>query len=222
MSTRPTKPNMPEITKTTLPLLTTVLAGFAVLIITSLFVESKSNPSSPWPPPNQGLFWGLTILAVSVPLFLTSTIFAIWGQAYNYQYLTEDVRKVLRIELADCALNNYLQTLEDKWQIWHISAVLTFTLGTVAFVLGTAILLSTYIGQLALYIFLSTIGVAVIWWIVLKVKEGNIDKKRPKRTELTNQGTTESNNVEPPKSVSKEAASSSETNSTSPGRSRSN
>jgi hypothetical protein len=142
LTNAPEQPNLPEITKTTLPLLSTVLAGFAVTILVSLFslfMQSKDNHS--WPPsPNQALFWGLIILTISIPMFLSSAIFAVWGQAYNYQSVTEkEVRDFLNIQDSD--KDKYMKDLYDKWFGWHQASNLTFFIGVFAFFIGTGILL---------------------------------------------------------------------------------
>jgi hypothetical protein len=170
----PDQPNMPEITKTTLPLLSTVLAGFSMLIIVQLFIRPDANQFSS--PPNYGLVVGLIVLTISVPAFIASSIFGVWGQAYNYQYLTKDVREVVPITETGEALATYITHLKIKWQNWHKSATGAFACGTIALIGGTATLLWTFIGPLASLPFLGMIVLSLILGLWLRNKDSKLEK----------------------------------------------
>jgi hypothetical protein len=169
----PGEPNQPEITKTTLPLLTTVLAGFAMTIIVQLFIRNDARET--WPP-HLGLFLGLMFLAVSVPLFMSATIYAIWGQQYTYHHLTQEVREILNIDLDIKDLHKHGRELNAKWHMWHMAAITMFTVGVITFALGTGILLLTFIGIVTATLFFLTIGVAFFCGYLLRRKGKRIDK----------------------------------------------
>ncbi len=164
------RPNLPEITSTTLPLLSTVLAGFAVTIIATLLTQS--NISKTWPLPNP--FWSLVLLAISAPLFLTSAYFGIRAQAYSYLNMTSDVQKILKLN-PPFNIDSYLERVYKKWLLWYGAADRTFVLGLLAFVVGTGLLLWNYIELLAALIFLAIIVLCVIGGIILQVKENNMN-----------------------------------------------
>src|SRR5579863_5815692 len=124
----PARPNMPAITETTLPLLATVLAGFAVVAITQVFTRPEANLAGS--SPNGWLITGLIVLSASVPLLLNSAIFAVWGQGYSYIHLTDDSKPVLHIKEEWVT---YIARLHKKWQIWHWTAAVTFYAGSLIF-----------------------------------------------------------------------------------------
>lgn len=164
------RPNLPEITSTTMPLLSTVLAGFAVTIIATLLTQG--NPSNIWPLPNP--FWGLILLATSTPLLLTTAFFGIRAQAYSYLNLNIDVQRMLELKEPGYNINYYLEMIYNKWLLWYQAADLAFTLGLLAFVGGIDLLLWNYLGLVGALIFLLIIIFAIIWGIWLQSKEKKI------------------------------------------------
>jgi hypothetical protein len=166
----PLHPNLPEITSTTLPLLSTVLAGFAMTIIASLFLQT--NVSNIWPLPNP--FWGLVLLGVSTPFYLTSAIFGVQAQGFSYLNLTLDVQKFLKLKDPKINMDDYISTIFKKWRLWYDAAKLAFYLGLFTFVVGAGFLIWNYIGLVGALIFLAIIILVIIWGIQLKVKEHKI------------------------------------------------
>jgi hypothetical protein len=160
------RPNLPEITSTTLPLLSTVLAGFAVTIIATLLTQSDFSKT--WPLPNP--FWGVVLLAISTPLFLTSAYFGIRAQAYSYLNMTADVQKILKLDDPPF-VDTYLERIYNKWLIWYYGADNVFVLGLLAFGVGIGLLLWNYLTLMAALIFLGIITLCVIVGIILQIKE---------------------------------------------------
>jgi hypothetical protein len=165
------RPNLPEITSTTLPLLSTVLAGFAVTIIATLLTQA--NVSKIWPLPN--LFWSLVLLAISAPLLLTSTFFAVRAQAYSYLTLTSEVQNFLKLHApATFNFDNYVERIYKKWLLWYEAADFAFSLGLLTFVGGTGLLLWNYVGLVGALIFLGITILAIIGGIWLQIRENKM------------------------------------------------
>ena len=164
------RPNLPEITSTTLPLLATVLAGFAVTIIATLLTQP--DVSKIWPLPNP--FWGLVLLAISAPFLLTSAFFGVRAQAYSYLNLTLDVQKFLKLDDPTFNFHDYLERIYKKWLLWYGAADFAFFLGLLTFVGGTGFLLWNYIGLVGVLIFLTIIILAIGSGIWLQLKENKI------------------------------------------------
>lgn len=128
----PHRPNLWEVTGTTLPLLSTVLAGFCVTIVVQLLIQPEARQTGDL------LHLGLTFLAVSIPLFLASTAFAIWGQAYNYLSLTSDVKELMIFDHTPSQQEwkKYLDASHTIWQKWHTSTLILYYIGSITFVTG--------------------------------------------------------------------------------------
>ena len=166
----PDQPNKPEVSGTTFPLLATVLAGFAVTIVIQLFTrdEAKVNGHSP----NWLFITGLTVLALSVPLFLHTAAFAMWSQTYNYAQLNEDSRIILNIQEN---WDTYIARLEKKWALWYNAAFWTFNASMFLFDAGSGILLWNFMGwPIAILFWIASVAPLIMTFILLPRKERSI------------------------------------------------
>ena len=138
----PHRPNLLEVTGTTMPLLSTVLAGFSVTIIVELLTQTEAGQCG------TPLNIGLTLLAISVPFFLSSTIFSVWGQSYNYLILTKDVKEIMNFTHSAQEWKNYLDASHTIWQKWHTSTILFYYIGLIIFISGIDLLIYKYVGNI--------------------------------------------------------------------------
>ena len=143
-------PNYPEVSGTTLPLLATVLAGFAVTIIIQLTLS----------PAGAG---GLAVLAevslvaflLSLLAFLSATAFAVNAQANNYLPFidsSDTTRQFMQIDDPDA----WLQRIERRWQVYHRATLFSFYGGVILLLGGVNLLLWEYAGTLVAVLFLVT------------------------------------------------------------------
>ena len=169
----PHRPNLLEVTQTTLPLLSTVLAGFSVTIMVELITQPEAGQTC-------GLLnVGLTLLAVSVPLFLSSTIFSVWGQSYNYLILTPDVKEIMNFDLHDQSQwKNYLDASHTIWQKWHTSALILYYIGLLAFIAGIDLLLWKYIGKFSAISIPTILLLTTIFGFILELLSKKVRKQR--------------------------------------------
>lgn len=159
------RPNQPEVTGTNLPLLSTVLAGFSLTIIATLFTRPDAHLADKTA--NHPLINALTFLAVAIPFYVSATVFAMWGQAYKYLDLTQDTRAAINIQEAADA---YIFRVFRRWRMWHRAAISAFYLGTLCFLIGICILLKLFIGSPVQEWFIgiwiaTTVAGAILWWV---------------------------------------------------------
>jgi hypothetical protein len=143
------------------PLLATVLAGFAMVTLASVAVQS--NIKQMWSPLNFGLVLGVLCLSASIPLLIVATFFAIWGQAFTYQSLTEEVRDLMGITLEGDDLRAYLAEKELLWLRFHRDAVIAIVFGAIAFLIGIGSLVWSLLGTVVGLCFGFVTVVTVIW-----------------------------------------------------------
>jgi O-antigen/teichoic acid export membrane protein len=130
-------------------------------IIVQLFTQQGAKEA--WPLLKPGLSVALMFLAGSVPWLLIATFCSIWGQAYNYLTLTEDMTPVLGIGPTDSNWPEYLRDVKTKWQAWHKAAISAFKIGTLTFVVGTGLLIWTFIGWRTFGVFLGSVVVSLVF-----------------------------------------------------------
>jgi hypothetical protein len=156
-------PNVLEVTGTTLPLLTTVLAGFAVTIIVQLINNTEAGELPTL------LNSGLTLIALSVPLFLGAALFATWGQSYNYTVLTDELKKLIKFNKTEDSLERYLNICHTNWVNYHEASNFIYYLGLAFFILGTDLLIYRYLKIVSLILVslfeLSIIALLIIFYV---------------------------------------------------------
>jgi hypothetical protein len=169
----PHRPNLWEVTGTTLPLMSTVLAGFCVTIIVQLLTQSEARQTGDL------LHVGLTFLAVSIPLFLASTAFAVWEQSYNYLSLTSDVKELMNFDYASNQQEwkKYFDSSHTIWQKWHTSTLILYYLGSITFATGVDLLLWKYIGQFSAISFITIILLTTIFGFILESRSKKVRRQ---------------------------------------------
>jgi hypothetical protein len=144
-------PNFPEVSGTTLPLLTTVLAGFAVTIIVQIMVRGDTSESLP-----ARVTVALLAFLVSTLLLLSSTTFAINAQAHNYLPFMEP-RPGSGNLLAIDDHEAWIRRLERRWHIYHVAALGTFYAGVILLLAGLNIVVWVYAGRTIALVFLGVV-----------------------------------------------------------------
>jgi hypothetical protein len=164
----PYRTNLREVSKTTLPLLSTVLAGFTITI-TLQFINRLSNIV---------VFIAAIFLSVSIILFLTSTIYAIWAQSYDYgAMLTPDMRDILKIK--DEELDNYMGRVFRYWQFWHKATFYTFLIGVMALLISVILITWSLLSWILAVLGLIMLAMVILFSIYLKNRIDVIVRKYP-------------------------------------------
>jgi hypothetical protein len=147
----PEHPNFPEVSGTSLPLLSTVLAGFAVTLTVQLMIRPDAADD----------LSGRSIVAIiaflaSTLLFLSSIVFAINAQAHNYLPfidLSPEGRRLLGVEDA----SEWIRRIERRWTIFHLATIGTFYGGAVLLLAGVNLIVWIYVGTWVALVVLATI-----------------------------------------------------------------
>jgi hypothetical protein len=141
-------PNFPEVSGTSFPLLSTVLAGFSVTIIVQLMV--RPDPGEPLPAREVA---ALIAFLLAVLVLLASTTFSVNAQAHNYlPFLDLGDAAARRLRIDD--LTDWLERLERRWYMFHVAALATFYAGVLLLLLGLNLVVWVYLGTGAAIIFL--------------------------------------------------------------------
>jgi ABC-type multidrug transport system fused ATPase/permease subunit len=151
----PEQPNAPEVSGTSFPLLSTVLAGFAIttgvqLVLGTDIAETMTGK----------IVVALVLVMLSALLFLSSTGFALNAQANNYLpflELGESGRKLLHID--DHAA--WVTRVSRRWKRFYTTAVLFFSLGVLLLLAGVNLIVWEFAG--------STLAIALLIAILANV-----------------------------------------------------
>jgi hypothetical protein len=156
----PSLPNMLDLSGTTLPLISTVLAGFSLtIIVTAASVLSSLSYKN-------AVTSGLVVLTVNVPILLFSTTAAIRSQAFSYRYLmSQDVLDVIGITKAD--LRARIPGWHTRWYRWYLAGVLSYYLGLVLFALGMDIIVWAIINRWAGILFIAAFAAGAVVTVLL-------------------------------------------------------
>jgi len=144
-------PNFPEVSGTSFPVLTTVLAGFAVTIIVQIILQPDGTDELTW-----RVTLGLAAFLLSTLALLLSTIFAINAQARNYLpfFDLNDVgARLLNVD----DIQNWLQKIEQAWYVYHSAALIAFYSGVALLLGGINLIVWVYAGPGLAIMFLTTI-----------------------------------------------------------------
>jgi hypothetical protein len=132
-------PLVPAVTTDSLPLLTTLLAGFSASTVVALLLSTSVDVRGADADP--AIQISLALLSASVLVFLAATSFAVWGRAYDYRPLTKEARELLRITAHGDELERYFLALHREWAFWHRAAAVASGLGVALFLAGKGALL---------------------------------------------------------------------------------
>ena len=159
-------PNFPEVSGTSFPVLTTVLAGFAVTITVQLLLSPDSTGDLAWQ-----VNVGLVALLLSTLTLLLATIFAINAQARNYLpflELGDAGRHLLNVD----DVTAWIIRIERQWYIYHWAALCTFYSGVGLLLAGINLIIWEYAGAGMAIAFLIAILVSMSATLVVAAIAG--------------------------------------------------
>ena len=122
-------PNLPEVSGTSFPVLTTVLAGFAVTIAVQLIIRPDATDDL-----GARLIAAIIVFLASTLLFIVSIVFGVNAQSYNYLpflELGENSRRILAAE----DYGTWIFRLKRRWEAFHVASLATFY-GAILLLLG--------------------------------------------------------------------------------------
>jgi hypothetical protein len=144
-------PNMPEVSGTSFPLLTTVLAGFAVTIAVQLIIRPEASADL-----STRETAAIIIFLASTLVFISSIVFAVNAQAHNYLPFIEldpGSRQILGID----DHQRWITWLQRSWDSFHLAAILTFYGGILLLLGGVNLIVWEFIGSGVAIVFLALI-----------------------------------------------------------------
>jgi hypothetical protein len=140
-------PNLPEVSGTTFPLLTTVLAGFAVTIAVQLIIRPEPAESIP-----TIISTAIVAFLASTLLFISSIIFSVNAQSHNYLPFLEigdDGRRFFSVS----DHQTWIAWIQRSWDTFHVWAIGTFYCGIFLLLLGVNLIVWEFVGSGVGFIF---------------------------------------------------------------------
>jgi hypothetical protein len=155
------EPNLPEVSGTSFPLLTTVLAGFAVTIAVQLIIRPDATETLPIL-----VTAAIVIFLTSTLTFISSIVFAVNAQSHNYlPFMTDDDRPSQMYGVEDHI--QWIIWLHQGWDAFHRASIITFYSGIMLLLAGVNIIVWEFVGPgtalivLALILFNILVNVTV-------------------------------------------------------------
>lgn len=160
-------PNFPEVSGTTLPLLATVLAGFAVTIIAQLVLSPESGDSLSGIP-----LVALAAILLALLAFLSATAFAVNAQANNYlPFIDLSGEGKAFLDIDDPAA--WLRRIEQRWRVYHLATLIAFYSGVILLLGGINLMLWEFTsGTVALLFLLAAVFSLTVNVIVSRIAAG--------------------------------------------------
>jgi hypothetical protein len=155
MTWEPQQPNSPEVSGTSFPLLSTVLAGFSVTIAAQLILRPDASEDM-----SLRVTVALVALLTSALLFLSSIGFALNAQANNYLpflELGETGRRLLAID--DHA--RWIIRIERRWKVFHTAAFATFAGGVALLLSALNLMVWVHVGRGMALVLLAAIAINI-------------------------------------------------------------
>lgn len=140
----PTAPNMFEVVGTTIPLLATILAGFAVTVCVQVVPQDSVRLTRE----PTGTAIGFTVLLTSAVLFLASAFFAAWAQAHNSKAVDKVFEEVHSEKFTKSSQDWEIYRL-TRWaifRVWYRATTIIFSTALVAFVVGLGLIFAKWVG----------------------------------------------------------------------------
>jgi hypothetical protein len=152
-------PNLPEVSGTSFPLLTTVLAGFAVTIAVQLIIRPDAEADL-----SGRVVTAIVIFLASTLAFISSIAFAVNAQSHNYLpfiQIDENSRRLLGV--ADHT--RWIGWVQRGWDSFHLAAMITFYGGILLLLAGVNLIVWEFVGPgvavVVLMLILSNIAINV-------------------------------------------------------------
>jgi hypothetical protein len=134
------QPNLPEVSGTSFPLLTTVLAGFAVTIAVQLIISPDVRDEA-----SALVTTSILIFLASTLVFISSIVFAVNAQAHNYlPFVNSDDAITAEFGIAD--RSRWLAWLHQGWDMFHMASIVTFYGGILLLLGGVNVVVLEFMG----------------------------------------------------------------------------
>jgi hypothetical protein len=160
-SQAPEQPNGPEVAGTSFPLLSTVLAGFAVTIVIQLLLHPALEE------PSVRIVIALVSFLLGTLMFISSIGFALNAQANNYLPFIDLGSTATRLmNVTDHS--GWLRRIVQRWAIYFAAAVFTFYIGVALLLAGLNLVVWEFIGGWVAFIFLVAILINLVVVIYLQ------------------------------------------------------
>jgi hypothetical protein len=141
------EPNLPEVSGTSFPLLTTVLAGFAVTIAVQLIIRPDASESLPF-----RVTLSIIIFLTSTLVFISSIVFAVNAQSHNYLPFISDDGSSSRMHGVSNR-DQWINWLHRGWESFHSASIITFYSGILLLLAGVNIIVWEFVsGSIALIV----------------------------------------------------------------------
>jgi hypothetical protein len=167
------QPNLPEVSGTSFPLLTTVLAGFAVTIAVQMIIRPEGGAEL-----STRSIIAIVVFLASTLVFISSIVFAVNAQAHNYlPFLanTQDSNHLIGIDDHE----RWIDWLHRGWDTFHLAAITTFYGGILLLLGGVNLIVWEFVGSgVALIVLL-----LIIANVLLTLGVGMAIERRKRRTQ---------------------------------------
>lgn len=171
------QPNQPEVSGTSFPLLTTVLAGFAVTIAVQLIIRPDAAAELP-----TRVTLAIVVFLASTLVFISSIVFAVNAQGHNYlPFLSLDDATAASFGVRD--RTQWIAWLHRGWDAFHVAAISTFYGGILLLLGGVNLIVWEFVGPgvalIVLALILANLGLTIVVGLAV---EGRQRRTHPLRT----------------------------------------
>ena len=135
----PEQPNGPDVAGTSFPLLSTVLAGFAITIAVQLILDPASED------PSVLIYIALVSFLLATLMFISAIGFALNAQANNYLPFLDMGDRGLRSMNVDDR-TSWLRRIVQRWAVYFAAALFSFYVGVALLLAGLNIIVWEFIG----------------------------------------------------------------------------
>jgi hypothetical protein len=135
----PEQPNGPEVAGTSFPLLSTVLAGFAVTIAVQLILHPALQD------PTFRVLIALVAFLLGALMFISSIGFALNAQANNYlPFLDLGSAGIKLLNVKD--RSSWIRRIVQRWAVYFAAALFTFYIGVALLLAGLNLMVWEFVG----------------------------------------------------------------------------
>ena len=173
----PEQPNGPEVAGTSFPLLSTVLAGFAITIAIQLVLDPVTED------PSARIYIALVSFLLATLMFISAIGFALNAQANNYlPFLDMGTRGLRSMNVDDRTM--WLRRIVQRWAVYFAAALFAFYVGIALLLVGLNIIVWELInGWVALILFgVILINLATVVYLQRNIDEISLDTEAMERT----------------------------------------
>ncbi len=162
----PEQPNGPEVAGTSFPLLSTVLAGFAITIAVQLMLHPVFDD------PSFRILIAIVAFLLATLMFISSIGFALNAQANNYlPFIDLGASGARLLNVAD--RTSWIRRIVQRWAIYFAAALFTFYLGVFMLLAGLNLIVWEFVNGWIAMILLAAILINLIVVIYL---QRNVDR----------------------------------------------